>query len=98
MSSQLDYRKKKKVPMPKRILVTGGAGFLGCNLVKSLLRDGFEVTAFDACLRSGSEKNVDWLHRNRNSSRLRFVRDDIRNLAAVQNAAAEADVIFHLAG
>lgn len=34
--------------MDRRILVTGGAGFIGSNLAASLLRDGYHVTIFDA--------------------------------------------------
>ncbi len=42
--------------MIKRILVTGGAGFVGSNLANNLLSDGLEVTVFDALLRGGSEE------------------------------------------
>jgi len=82
--------------MTKRILVTGGAGFVGSNLTSNLLSDGFDVTVFDALLRRGSKENLAWLQQH--SNRLHFVKGDVRNFAAVKNAVAEVDIIFHLAG
>jgi CDP-paratose 2-epimerase len=41
----------------KRVLVTGGSGFIGCNLTKCLLSHGHIVTIVDTLSRTGSEKN-----------------------------------------
>src|SRR5262245_28938687 len=79
-------------------LVIGGAGFIGSNLVKSLLRDGLEVVVFDAFLRSGSHKNVSWLQADDGGSCLTVIKNDVRNFVAVQEAVANADTIYHLAG
>jgi CDP-paratose 2-epimerase len=49
--------------MKKPVLVTGGAGFVGSNLVHSLLRDGHPVTVLDSLARRGSEQNLAWLRR-----------------------------------
>lgn len=81
-----------------RVLVTGGAGFVGSNLVNSLLADGLDVTVFDALLRRGAQTNIAWLQNHPQRSRLRVVKDDVRNFVAVQNAIQDADVIYHLAG
>ena len=80
------------------ILVTGGAGFIGSNLVHSLLRDGHDVTIFDALSRRGSERNMTWLRSQYGHSQLHCIRGDVRNFEAVQAAVREADVIYHLAG
>jgi len=82
----------------KRVLVIGGAGFVGSNLVSSLLADKFDVTVFDAFLRLGNQDNVAWLQQHRESSHLRILIGDTRDFAAVQAAVADADTIFHLAG
>jgi CDP-paratose 2-epimerase len=82
--------------MSKRVLVTGGAGFVGSNLTANLLTDGFDVTVFDAMLRAGSQENLAWLRQR--SNRLRVIQGDIRDFRAVKNAVVGADVIYHLAG
>src|SRR6267143_7187683 len=70
----------------KRILVIGGAGFVGSNLTNNLLNDGLEVTVFDALLRTGSEKNLVWLQQHPNRLRLRVIKGDVRNVEAVKSA------------
>jgi CDP-paratose 2-epimerase len=84
--------------MSRYKLVVGGAGFVGSNLVQSLLGDGYEVVVFDAFLRSGTRKNIDWLKRSNRNSQLTVIEDDIRNFEAVQAAVANADTIYDLAG
>jgi CDP-paratose 2-epimerase len=84
--------------MDRRVLVTGGAGFVGSNLVSNLLTDKFDVTVFDALLRRGNQDNIAWLQQHPQNSRLQMVNGDIRNFEAMQAAVADADVIFHLAG
>src|SRR5262245_53135111 len=82
----------------RHILVTGGAGFVGCNLVKSLLRDGQDVTIFDVLLRRGAHDNLAWLRSNSHASQLRVITEDIRNFDAVKAAVMDAHTIYHLAG
>ena len=82
--------------MSKRILVTGGAGFVGCNLANNLLTDGSDVTIFDALVRAGSQENLAWLRQR--SNRLHFVRGDVRDIEAIKEVVADVDVIYHLAG
>ena len=73
-----------------RALVTGGAGFIGSNLVAELLRQGADVTVLDN-LSSGYLGNLPA------APRLRFVEGDVRDLAAVAAATQGADAVFHLA-
>ena len=70
-------------------LVTGGAGFIGSNVVRLLLERGHSVTVFDN-LSSGYESNVP-------RGDVRFVRGDVRDAAAVAAAARGAETIYHLA-
>jgi len=81
--------------MRGNVLVTGGAGFVGCNLVDSLLCDGHRVKVFDALSRPGSEFNLEWL-RTRHPT-VKFVRGDVRDGEAVREAAHDVDVIYHFA-
>jgi UDP-glucuronate decarboxylase len=72
----------------KRILVTGGAGFLGSHLIDRLLTDGHEVLCADN-LFTGTKRNIDHLH---NHSRFEFLRHDITFPLFV-----EVDEIYNLA-
>lgn len=71
-----------------RVLVTGGAGFLGSHLCDRLLADGHEVIAIDN-LFTGSKRNI--LHL-RNHAGFEFIRHDI-----VNSILLEVDWIFNLA-
>src|SRR5713101_7516970 len=84
--------------MKETVLVTGGAGFVGSNLVSSLLRDGHRVTVLDSLARRGSEQNLAWLRSQAVEGMLRFIHGDVRNSGDARAAAKDADVIYHLAG
>ncbi len=79
-----------------RVLITGGAGFIGCNLADRLATDGCEVVVFDSLARPGVSQNLAWL-KARHGEGVRPIIADVRNEAAVSKATAEADVVFHLA-
>jgi len=83
--------------IPRRVVVTGGAGFIGSNLVDNLLRDGNDVTVFDSLSRRGSEANLGWLQDQHSHNRFRAARGDVRDFRAVQSVIRDADVVFHLA-
>jgi UDP-glucose 4-epimerase len=74
-------------------LVTGGAGFIGSNLVKALAAAGERVRVVDD-LSTGYWENLDDL---RGSSDVECVTADIRDAEAMNRAAAGVDVIFHQA-
>ncbi len=76
-----------------KILVTGGAGFIGSHLVERLLSDGQEVVILDN-LSTGRLENLAGVATHPN---LQFVRGDIRDVSLVQLLAAECEMIFHLA-
>jgi len=79
-----------------KALVTGGAGFIGCNLADRLAAGGAQVTVFDALARPGVERNLAWL-KDRHGGAVVARIGDIRDAGAVAEAAYEADAIFHLA-
>jgi UDP-glucuronate decarboxylase len=72
----------------KRILVTGGAGFLGSHLIDRLLEQGHEVICLDN-LFTGTKRNIDHLH---NHQRFEFMRHDVTFPLYV-----EVDEIYNLA-
>lgn len=80
-----------------RILITGGAGFIGCNLAIACIRAGHDVTLFDNLSRHGSEENLAWLRGLFGSGGFAFIRGDIRDPDAVLAASAQQEVIYHLA-
>jgi CDP-paratose 2-epimerase len=79
-----------------RALVTGGAGFVGCNLADRLADEGVDVIVFDALARPGVERNLAWLQ-DKHGARIIPVTADTRDGRAVSEMAREAEVIFHLA-
>lgn len=78
-------------------LITGGAGFIGCNLAAALLARGEPVTLFDNLSRPLTPLNLAWLQQQY-GAQLRFVQADMRDAAAVQAAVAGHDIVYHLAG
>ena len=79
-----------------RILITGGAGFIGSNLADRLAGAGHEVVLLDTLARPGVERNLKWLLL-RHRSAVRHVQTDVRDAKGMAQAVAEADAVFHLA-
>ena len=74
-----------------RYLVTGGAGFIGSNMVDELVRRGHDVTVLDD-LSAGKEANLAHIR-----GKIDFLVGTITDLAAVQSACKGADYVIHLA-
>lgn len=70
------------------VLVTGGAGFIGSNLVERLLKDGHKVTVIDN-LSTGKRENV--------PEEVHFLESDIADLEKIQPAFQGMEVVFHVA-
>lgn len=77
----------------QRILITGGAGFIGSHLAESLLRKNHVVTSIDN-LSTGAKRNIQHLISNPNFS---FVRADINDELVLDRLSSESDIIIHLA-
>jgi CDP-paratose 2-epimerase len=82
--------------MKERLLITGGAGFIGCNLADRLAGEGYRVRIFDALARPGVEDNLAWLLA-RHGSLIEPVIEDIRNADALREAVRDVAAVFHLA-
>jgi dTDP-L-rhamnose 4-epimerase len=81
--------------MGKRVLVTGGAGFIGTHIVRELLEKRYEVTILDNLdpqVHDSSDHAV--LQEN---AALRLVKGDVRDKELLKNAVCESDAIIHLA-
>ena len=77
-------------------LITGGAGFIGANLTHRLVAEGHRVLVYDNLSRLGAKQNLDWL-RAQWGDRWTLIQADVRDSEALHRAAADADVIYHLA-
>lgn len=73
-----------------KILITGGAGFIGSNLAKRLVNDGHSVVVLDSLLRGNKLDKETY-------SKIKFVKGDVRDLEIVKEASKQCDIIFHFA-
>ena len=78
------------------VLITGGAGFIGCNIADRLAAEGHDIIVYDALKRPGVETNLAWLEA-RHGSRISRMVADVRDGARLGEAVAQAKAIFHLA-
>ena len=74
-----------------KILVTGGAGFIGSNLCEKLLQDGHEVVCLDN-FSTGKPENIQLFFSN---SKFKLIVGDIRNISDCNNAVDGVDYVFH---
>lgn len=75
-----------------KILITGGAGYVGTSLIPQLLNLGYKVHILDN-LTFGGEQLLSFFH----NSNFTFQKGDIRNIKDVKEAVRDADAIVHLA-
>lgn len=79
-----------------RVLITGGAGFIGSHLADRLLEHGHEVVALDD-LSTGREENLAAARSSYLGERLTFVQGSVTQQDLVERLVAQTDVVFHLA-
>jgi len=85
-----------------RIFITGGAGFIGCNMAAHHLAKGRHVTLYDNLSRLRTEHNLGWLRDEAphgDGASLQFIRGDTRDFDALREAVRDSrpDLIVHLA-
>lgn len=76
--------------MSKRVLITGGAGFLGSHLCDRFIREGWEVIAMDNLI-TGNPDNIGHLFGNKN---FKFIQHDVTNFIHVEGSL---DLVLHFA-
>lgn len=79
------------MPTNKNILVTGGAGFIGSNLIEALLQNNNTVTCLDN-FSTGYRKNIDRFFDNPHFS---LIEGDIRDLDTCRQAVEGKDLVYH---
>jgi CDP-paratose 2-epimerase len=81
----------------RKVLITGGAGFIGVNAARRFLADGWDVSVWDNLSRYGAETNLRWLL---NSGPAQFTRIDLRQEQAVNDGFQQQafDLVLHCAG
>ena len=76
-----------------KVFITGGAGFIGCNLTQYFLKKNFSVTAYDN-LSNGKEANVkEYL----NLKDFYFIKGDIKDFSCLESSISGHDLVIHLA-
>lgn len=87
-----------------KVLVTGGAGFIGSHVAEYFAKNGYDVEILDNLSRAKLLKKDDsqalhnWNYLKKNYPKIKLTKGDTRDLQAVKVAANEADVILHIAG
>ena len=76
-----------------KVLITGGAGFIGSHLAEKLLATGHEVIAIDD-LSTGSLNNIEHII---NNPKFEFIYDNVRNAEMMHVLVEKCDIIYHLA-
>jgi CDP-paratose 2-epimerase len=82
--------------IPRPVLITGGAGFVGCNLADRLVREGRSVVVYDNLARPGTERNARWLQ-DTHGDRVQLVVGDVRDARALRPFVRRASGVVHLA-
>ncbi len=80
--------------MTGRVLITGGAGFIGCHLAKALLKAGYEVRILDSLIDQVHDQSGP---RDAVLAHTHFIRADVRDVPAVSAALKGVDKVVHLA-
>lgn len=83
----------KKMVVMKKILVTGGAGFIGSNLSEELIMKGYSVVCLDN-FSTGHIENIQGLL-DKHSDKFELIEGDIRNINTCRRAVQNVNIVFH---
>jgi CDP-paratose 2-epimerase len=78
------------------VLITGGSGFIGCNIADALAGRGGRVLILDNFSRHGAKEHAAWL-KDRHGERIEIVTGDVRDAEEVRLAVRKASAVLHLA-
>lgn len=84
---------KKDLSESKKVLVFGGAGYIGCVLVEMLINLNFEVTVYDKFIYTSKKSFT----KHFKSSKLKIVKGDSQNISEIFEAIRKNDIVIHLA-
>ncbi len=80
-----------------KIVITGGAGFIGTNLAAAMAKQGNQVVVFDNLSRRGTEENAKWL--TEQFPNITLEKGDLRTDQEIMNRiVSDADAVYHLGG
>jgi CDP-paratose 2-epimerase len=80
-----------------KVLITGGAGFIGCNVARFYLGKGDEVIVLDDLSRKGASSNLEWL---KSLGEIGFIKQDICDFTGLKEAVEKCgkiDLLYHMA-
>src|SRR2546423_7430461 len=83
-------------PAKRPVLITGGSGFIGCNLAHRLCSKGTPVILYDNLSRAGVEQNAQWL-RQTHGELVQVEIGDTRDPRSLAEVVQQASAVFHLA-
>jgi CDP-paratose 2-epimerase len=81
----------------KPVLITGGSGFIGCNIADALATRGNRVLVLDNLSRYGAKEHAGWL-KKRHGDRVEIEVVDVRDAERINAAVGKASAVLHLAG
>ena len=82
--------------LERPVLITGGAGFIGCNVAHRLLSEGRRVILYDNLARTGVQANARWLTQQY-GTRVALVVGDTRDYPLLRELVSQASHVFHFA-
>lgn len=85
---------ESKMENQSKVLVTGGAGFIGSHLVEALVSKGYYVHVLDSLIK-GKLSSIQYLIE---AGKVKFFEGDVRNRDSVDKATIGVDFVFHTAG